>query len=231
MATLTNTSGCDSVVTLNLTINSSNTGSQTTTACNSYIWTANGMTYMSSGTYMATLTNASGCDSVVTLNLTINNSNNTTTFITACNPYTWPVNGMTYATSGTYYDITTNMTTGCQDTATLNLTVGSSAIDNINPMNSNCYTSIETAINDAMPGDTIHVNSGSYSESFEVPEGVTLIINAPATVNNSGLICNNGVIIYNNGSFINTAVYRGRGNFIGTIVNSNNGKIKPGSCN
>jgi hypothetical protein len=180
---------------------------------------------------MATLTNAAGCDSVVTLNLTINNSNNTATFITACNPYTWPVNGMTYATSGTYYDITTNMATSCQDTSTLNLTVGSSAIDNNNPMNSDCYTSIEAALMDAMLGDVIAVNSGLYSESFEVPEGVTLIINAPATVNNSGLICNNGVIIYNNGDFINTAVYRGRGNFIGSIVNSNNGKIKPGSCN
>ncbi|HIA36429.1 MAG TPA: T9SS type A sorting domain-containing protein [Flavobacteriales bacterium] len=41
------------------------------TACDSYNWVANGLTYTLSGTYVATLINTAGCDSVVTLNLTI----------------------------------------------------------------------------------------------------------------------------------------------------------------
>ncbi len=68
---MTNAAGCDSVVTLNLTINSPTTGTDIQTACNSYTW-IDGVTYTSSNnsaTY--TLTNAAGCDSVVTLNLTI----------------------------------------------------------------------------------------------------------------------------------------------------------------
>lgn len=45
----------------------------TLAACDSYTWTANGnTTYTSSGIYTATLTSSAGCDSVVTLNLTIN---------------------------------------------------------------------------------------------------------------------------------------------------------------
>ena len=58
---------------LNLTINSSNTGSSSVTACDSYTW--DGVVYTTSGAYTNTYTNAAGCDSVHTLNLTINSSN------------------------------------------------------------------------------------------------------------------------------------------------------------
>ena len=40
---------CDSLVTLNLTINSSSTGTSSATACDSYTW--DGVTYTTSGTY------------------------------------------------------------------------------------------------------------------------------------------------------------------------------------
>ena len=69
--TLTNAAGCDSVVTLDLTINYSNIGTDTQTACDSLTW-IDGVTYTASNnTATHTLTNASGCDSVVTLDLTI----------------------------------------------------------------------------------------------------------------------------------------------------------------
>ena len=71
--TYTNASGCDSVHTLNLTINYSNTGTSSATSCDSYTW--DGVVYTTSGVYSNTYTNASGCDSVHTLNLTINYSN------------------------------------------------------------------------------------------------------------------------------------------------------------
>ena len=70
--TLTNAVGCDSVVTLDLTITNGSTGTDIQTACNSFDW-IDGNTYTSSNnTATHTLTNAAGCDSVVTLNLTIN---------------------------------------------------------------------------------------------------------------------------------------------------------------
>ena len=58
---------CDSVVTLDLTINQSTNSSESQLACDSAIW--NGNTYYTSGTYYDTLNNAVGCDSIVTLNL------------------------------------------------------------------------------------------------------------------------------------------------------------------
>ena len=70
--TLTNAIGCDSVVTLDLTINYSTTGTDVITACDSYTW-IDGITYTSSNNAAThTLTNTLGCDSIVTLDLTIN---------------------------------------------------------------------------------------------------------------------------------------------------------------
>jgi hypothetical protein len=122
--TLTNMSGCDSVVTLNLTINNSNSSSQTITACDDYFWPTNGATYTASGTYTETLININGCDSVVTLNLTINFTNSSTENITACDSYTWLANGNSYTASGTYMVVLTNAS-GCDSTVTLNLTINS----------------------------------------------------------------------------------------------------------
>ncbi len=74
--TLINSVGCDSIITLNLTINESNTGTDTQTAVDSYVW-IDGITYtMSNNTATYTLTNSNNCDSVVFLNLTIKNSSN-----------------------------------------------------------------------------------------------------------------------------------------------------------
>ena len=77
--TLTNAAGCDSVVTLDLTINNATTGVDVQTACDSYTW-LDGNTYTSSNNSATiTLTNAVGCDSIVTLDLTINTVNINTT--------------------------------------------------------------------------------------------------------------------------------------------------------
>ena len=53
---------------------------------------------MRAGSYTFTTTNASGCDSTATLNLTINNATSSTTDVTACDSYDW--NGTTYTASG-----------------------------------------------------------------------------------------------------------------------------------
>jgi hypothetical protein len=68
--TFTNTAGCDSTVTLRLTVNYSATSDfSITTADSCYEW--NAVSYCETGDYTQTLHTADGCDSVVTLHLTI----------------------------------------------------------------------------------------------------------------------------------------------------------------
>ena len=119
---LTNASGCDSTVTLDLTITNSNTGTDIQTACDSYTW-QDGTTYTASNNSATwILTNASGCDSTVTLDLTINSSSSSTQTQTGIDSYAWPVNNETYTESGTYTAVIPNAA-GCDSTITLDLTL------------------------------------------------------------------------------------------------------------
>ena len=88
------------------------------TQCEPYTW--NGVTYTSGGVYTFVTTNAAGCDSTATLNLTINQSTTSSTTEVECATYTW--NGTTYTTGGVYTFVTTNAA-NCDSTATLNLTI------------------------------------------------------------------------------------------------------------
>ncbi|MBO7493606.1 MAG: hypothetical protein J6T87_05650, partial [Bacteroidales bacterium] len=71
-----NHNGCDSIVTLNLTINHATYGDTTAVECETFTW--HGVTYdetpATAPTYTMAGGNHNGCDSIVTLNLTINHA-------------------------------------------------------------------------------------------------------------------------------------------------------------
>ena len=127
-AVIPNAEGCDSTITIDLTITNSNTGSETVTECDSYTWNTNGQTYTQSGQYTEVLTNQIGCDSTVTLNLTINSSSSSTQIDTGLDSYTWSVNNQTYTQSGIYTAVIPN-TSGCDSTITLDLTLQFTGLD------------------------------------------------------------------------------------------------------
>ena len=110
--------GCDSVVTLHLTINHANAGDTTVKACEEFTWY--GVTYTESAEPTHTFTNIHGCDSIVTLHLTINHANSSEETRTEYESYEW--NGVTYTESGDYTFETKNAA-GCDSTATLHLTI------------------------------------------------------------------------------------------------------------
>ena len=65
----TDINGCDSLITLDLTIANNTSSIDTISACDSYLW--NGVTYNSSGFYDSLFINSNGCDSMAMLILTI----------------------------------------------------------------------------------------------------------------------------------------------------------------
>ena len=118
----TNSAGCADTSILNLTINNSNTSTAVESACDSYLWSANGQNYNQSGVYNWVTTNSSGCDSTAVLDLTINNSSSYTNTVSICFGETVAVGFNNYNLSGVYYDEFTS-NNGCDSTVTTNLTV------------------------------------------------------------------------------------------------------------
>lgn len=70
--TLQTSLGCDSIITINLMIKNSSSGSETVTSCFQHVSPSGAYIWTSSGIYSDTVQNAVGCDSVITVNLTIN---------------------------------------------------------------------------------------------------------------------------------------------------------------
>jgi hypothetical protein len=120
--------GCDSSITLNLTITPTITSSVNADACGSYPW--NGQTLTNSGVYIDSLQTSAGCDSVVTLNLNIYPIDAITIDSTVLDAFIW--NGTNYTTSGTYTQFFTSIN-GCDSTVTINLTIEDSGLTHYLP--------------------------------------------------------------------------------------------------
>ena len=63
--------GCISTDVVTVTVNQHTTATQTETALDSYTWPINSQTYTQSGTYTAVIQNEAGCDSTITLDLSL----------------------------------------------------------------------------------------------------------------------------------------------------------------
>ena len=123
--TFANSAGCDSVLTLNLTVQPLSTGSINRNICNGASYNFNGVNLTSTGVYKDTLTNASGCDSVVTLNLNVRPASTGTINRTITTGSSYLFNGVNLTQPGTYMDTLTNIY-GCDSVATLHLSVNTS---------------------------------------------------------------------------------------------------------
>ncbi len=121
---LTGSSGCDSIASLQLISIAEVTSTTNVTLCNNqlpFLW--NGQNYNTQGTYIVTLISSSGCDSIATLNLFVNDTSASNTAANTCSnqlPYSW--NGQNYNSSGNY-SVTLTNSSGCDSVATLQLTV------------------------------------------------------------------------------------------------------------
>jgi uncharacterized delta-60 repeat protein len=118
--TIPNAAGCDSVITVNLTLLQSTAATFTLSACDFYS-TPNHTWYVD-GTYFDTIPNAAGCDSIITYNLTFSYSNSSTINAAACDSYPSPSGLYTWTSSGTYTDHLTN-SAGCDSAITINLVI------------------------------------------------------------------------------------------------------------
>lgn len=121
--TLVNFKGCDSIVTLNLVISQPSLATYTVSVCDSFVWVKGRVFHSDTTGVMDTIVNSGGCDSVVTLNLDILQSDSIIHRVQACDSFVW-VNGQTYYSNsaGTDFKVYTNAE-GCDSTVFFDLTL------------------------------------------------------------------------------------------------------------
>ncbi|MBE0652926.1 MAG: T9SS type A sorting domain-containing protein, partial [Bacteroidales bacterium] len=160
--TLTSFQGCDSIITIDLTIKHSTETSFSVSACDSYT-ASDGSVYSESGVITAVIPNSSGCDSTLTIDLTILKSSSDSVFIFAYDSYTAP-DGSVYKESGIITNIIPN-SAGCDSTITIEFFVFI-ATDTIPVTACDSYLA---------PDGTLHTTSGFFSLPIPTATGYKIV--------------------------------------------------------
>ncbi len=186
----------------------------TVTACNSYTSPSGNYTWNTSGSYNDTLVNAAGCDSIVTVNLTINNPVTYPTTASICQGDSILLGGAYQTTAGTYQDTILNgAANGCDSIVVTTLTV--------NPVPVNNTTATICEGDSILLGGTYQTTAGTYQDT--IPNGAangcdsivvtTLTINPVVLNNTTASICQGDSILLG-GAYQTTA-----GTYQDTILN------------
>ena len=109
----------------------------TANVCDSYT-SPSGKTWTTSNTYSDTIANTAGCDSVITVNLTVRNKTTETITANVCDTYTSPSGRHTWFETGIYKDTIPNAA-GCDSILTINLTVIATPIVTVSTLAGSTY--------------------------------------------------------------------------------------------
>ncbi|MBQ9295684.1 MAG: hypothetical protein IJ204_00635 [Paludibacteraceae bacterium] len=165
--------GCDSVTRLILNVKPILRRTVSHTMCEGDNYTWHGRTYSSSGLYSDTLLSSNGCDSVVTLQLTVNPRFYEETIATICGNENYTFRGRSYNQTGTYYD-SLKTSRGCDSVYCLRLTV-----------NQTYETTIYNTICEGeyvMFGGQSRSVGGVYTQNLKTTKGCDSIIHLNLTV-------------------------------------------------
>ena len=209
--TIPNTAGCDSVITINLTILNSTSSTISPTACDFYVSSSGANTWTSSGSYSDVITNTAGCDSVITVLLTIDNKTFNSFSEIACESYTTPSGLYTHTVSGIYQDTITNVA-GCDSILTIDVTISSTTFSSITE--EHCYSY-------SAPSGAIYNASGTYNDTIANVAGCDSVITIDLTINNETFSSINEVQCESYTAPSGLYTYTTSGIYGDTITNSN----------
>jgi len=128
--TITNTAGCDSIITFNLNFLNPSANTIIQSECKSYTSPSGKYTWTTTGIYHDTIPNHMGCDSIVTIDLKILNTSSFLDVSTCDSNFNSPSGKYIWKSSGVYLDTLTN-TAGCDSIITINLSFSSSKTSTI----------------------------------------------------------------------------------------------------
>jgi gliding motility-associated-like protein len=120
--TLTNVAGCDSIISVNLEILQPTTYQFSDTICTGNVFQYFNIVATEPGVYYDTITNSVGCDSIISVVLSVFDEVEFTLEETICQGDSVVLNGIVFKNPGQYYEVIESPT-GCDSLVTLNLNV------------------------------------------------------------------------------------------------------------
>ena len=186
--TLIAINGCDSIVTLTLTVGPEIASSFSQTICFGDSLSFNGNYYSQDGSYTQIFSASSGCDSSVTLNLTVRPQITSNIGLSICNGDSAFFKGTYYSQNGNYKDTLTSVE-GCDSIITLNLFV---------------LPQITSTIGQSIcSGDSLLYNgnyyyqAGNYADTLTSINGCDSIVVLSLTVNvpDTPVVTQNGLVL------------------------------------
>ena len=171
--TLTNSVGCDSIIYLNLTINYSNSETVAIASCYSYESPSGNYTWTTAGTYQDTILSNAGCDSIITINLTIDTTTYGSHDISSCFSYNSP-SGKTWTTSGVYQDTISNIS-GCDSVLTIDVTILQNKKLTVMNFNDNGPGSLRDLSSGFCSGDTVLFDPITNGNPIQLTTGQIVI--------------------------------------------------------
>lgn len=160
--TLVAVGGCDSIVTLFLTVLPIDTSNVFVSICNGQSYTFAATVLTASGTYLNTLTSVNGCDSIIRLYLTVNPTITESVSATICQGQNYILGSQSLSTAGTYTEMFTTAS-GCDSLVTLYLIV--------NPIISSSYSATICAGQTYTFGSQTLSSSGTYTDNLQTASG------------------------------------------------------------
>lgn len=159
---LTAANGCDSTVTLNLTVLPNSVTDLPVTVCNGGSYTVGNQTFTTTGLHTVTLPAANGCDSTVNLNLTVRPPIQSNRTVTICSGSSFTLGGQTFTNAGNY-QVGFTAVSGCDSTVLLNLLVEDVLIES---------ATVELCEGESFTvGNSVYTTTGQYQNDFITPEG------------------------------------------------------------
>ena len=166
-------SGCDSVVTLQLTILSNTQTNLQFSQC--VPLTLNGQTYNQSGTYQQILSSNLGCDSILNIQFNLTQGDTVLVALSSCDSVS--IGGQTYNNSGIISELLTNVN-GCDSLVLWDVVINSSA-----PL-----TIFDTTVTSTFSWNgQAYSSSGSFTQQLSTTQGCDSLVTVNLTVSTGGL--------------------------------------------
>jgi hypothetical protein len=165
--TVTSSTNCDSIITLNLVVQPASTSSLNASICQNRTYIFGSQVLTSAGTYTRTIPAANGCDSVITLTLALRSNSTASIAQSICEGQSFTFGSQVLTSAGTYTR-TIPSANGCDSVITLTLA-----------LRSNSTASIAQSICEGQSftfGSQMLTSAGTYTRTIPSANGCDSVI-------------------------------------------------------